>query len=111
MYGGRFHAPLGENMNVFKSPPEFQEALLSRREASLKLVDKFALLSEIAVESGGSSSFKWPKNSDGWLEPKVLQMVVGFNMQLAHPTGCGFKLCIDGKFALKSCYNAWACCC
>ena len=91
-----------QNMNVFKNPPEFQEALLSRREASLKLVDKFALLSETALESGGSSSFEWPKNSDGWLEPKVLQMVVGFNMQLAYPTGCGFKLCIDGKFPLKS---------
>ena len=46
---------------------------------------------------GVSVSFEWPKGSSVWHQPKVLQMMVAFDLFSSCPTGCGFKLCIKGR--------------
>ena len=70
------------------------------REHSLRLVKHFVSLASVAVESGGSVSFEWPKSCSGWYQSSVLDMITRFELQLCYPTGCGFRLCIDGKYPL-----------
>ena len=42
------------------------------REHSLRLVKHFVSLASVAVESGGSVSFEWPKSCSGWYQSSVL---------------------------------------
>ena len=90
-----------QHLNLAKQGEEFRACVEKAREESLVLVEHFTRLAEVAVCSGGSASFEWPKYCAGWVQQPVLDMISQFDMKMSHPTGCGFRLCIDGKWPLK----------
>ena len=90
-----------QNLNLHIQGERFQGYLQDERGKSLELVRRFHHLSKLAVQSGGSTSFEWPKNCQGWREPTVLNYVMDFNLFASYPTGCGFDLTIKGKKPLK----------
>ena len=90
-----------QHLNLHKGGPEFAELLRKAREQSLVLVKHFVRLARVAASSGGSVTFEWPRSCSGWKQKEVLQMVTEFDMKFSFPTGCGFRLVIDGKRPLK----------
>ena len=74
----------------------FQEGLGERRQESQVLVDNFASLTDVALESRGSSSFEWPRWCAGWTEVEELQdMITRHNMFSTYPCECAFGLNIQ----------------
>ena len=90
-----------QNLNLVAQGEQYQDYFQSQRQRSLKMVELFDRLSDVAMISGGSSSFECPKNSPGWKEDMVLNMISRLNMHAGYPTGCGFDLTIDGRKPLK----------
>ena len=81
---------------------EFKKNLQNRREESRVLVDNFSSLADLAVRSGGSATFEWPRFCTGWVEVEELShMVTKYNMFSTYPCGCGFNLAIKGLKPLK----------
>ena len=81
---------------------EFNEDLQNRREESRELVSNFSGLADLAIESGGSASFEWPRFCTGWVEVEELNdMLTKHNMFATYPCGCGFNLTIKGLKPLK----------
>ena len=79
----------------------YPEDLQCGQKQSLKWIERFMVPARIALLSGGSALFKWPKDSPGWRETVVLSMIEEFDMYVSFPTGCGFGLEIDGKRPLR----------
>ena len=80
----------------------FQDDLVNRRQESKLLVSNFSSLTDVALESGGSSTFEWPRWCSGWNEVEELQdMITKHSMISAYPCGCAFDLTIHGKKPLK----------
>ena len=90
-----------QNLNLAVQGEPYQDYLQDQRRKSLDMVVKFDHLSEVAILSGGTSSFEWPKECRGWKESEVLSMISRFSMFACYPTGCGFDLTIQGKKPLK----------
>ena len=59
------YSPL-QRLNVATQGPDYLKVLDHKREETDLLVDRFTQLASIAVESGGTVSFEWPKSSLGW---------------------------------------------
>ena len=94
------YSPL-QNLNLAVQGHEYERILAEKRVDTETLVDHFCQLSEVALESGGSSSFEWPLCNSGWKQDQIIQMIVHFNMYSCYPLGCGMGLEIDGKHPLK----------
>lgn len=78
--------------------PGYEEKLLAKRAESLELVRKFRSLAELVCFSrGGSSSFAWSKDSEGWDEPEVQDCIDSLGMKGVQFDGCVFDLAFDGK--------------
>lgn len=78
--------------------PGYEEKLLAKRAESLELVRKFRSLAELVCFSrGGSSSFAWSKDSEGWDEPEVQDCIDSLGMKGVQFDGCVFDLEFDGK--------------
>ena len=93
---------LWQNLNLHCLDETFKTNLMERRDESRILVDNFSALTDVALESGGSSSFEWPRYCSGWTEVQELSnMIAKHDMYSTYPTGCGFGLCINGKYPLK----------
>ena len=93
---------LWQNLNLHCLDETFRTNLMERRDESRILVDNFSALTDVALESGGSSSFEWPRYCSGWTEVQELSnMIAKHDMYSTYPTGCGFGLCINGKYPLK----------
>ena len=91
-----------QHLNLHVKDGEFAEDLEQRREEFKVLVSNFHSLSEIAIDSGGSSSFEWPRWCSGWEEVDELTlMITKFSMFSTYPCGCAFDLTIKGKKPLK----------
>ena len=88
-------------MNVATQGPDYLKVLDHKRGETDLLVDCFTQLASVAIESGGTVSFEWPKSSLGWATDPITQMIVQFQMHSSYPTGCGMGLEIDGKKPLK----------
>ena len=69
-----------QNLNLAVHGEMFQDYLQDERKKSISLVGKFHHLSHLAVLSGGSTSFEWPKDCSGWKEPAVLKYIADFNL-------------------------------
>lgn len=90
-----------QNLNLAVHGEKYQDYLQNERKKSISLVGKFHHLSHLAVLSGGSTSFEWPKGCSGWKEPVMLKYIADFILYASYPTGCGFDLTIKGKKPLK----------
>jgi len=55
-----------------KIVPNFEERLKEMRDESLKLVDN---VKELVEDTKCESYFEWPKNNDGWKNPKVEELL------------------------------------
>lgn len=100
---GQFHVDHFhlQNLNLAVQGEQYQDYLQDRRRQSLDMVVEFDHLSEVAILSGGTSSFEWPQECQGWKESEILSMISRFNMFSCYPTGCGFDLTIQGKTPRK----------
>ena len=59
-------------------------------------------MTEVALESGGSSSFEWPRWCSGWEKVEELtDMIAKHDMYSVFPCGCAFGLTIKGLKPLK----------
>ena len=86
-----------QHMAIHNHGEEYQKKLLARREKSLKLVERFhELAATVEMSRGGSSSFEWSKDSEGWQEPVVKSCVDSLGMKSVQFDGA-FNLEIDGK--------------
>ena len=94
------YSPL-QNLNLAVQGVEYEQALAGKRAETEILVDHFCQLSEVALESRGSSSFEWPLRNGGWKQEQITEMIIHFNMYSCYPSGCGMGLEIDGKYPLK----------
>ncbi len=54
-----------QRLNIATRGPDYLKVLDHTREETDLLVDRFTQLASIAVESGGTVSFEWPKSSPG----------------------------------------------
>lgn len=91
-----------QNLNDVVLSEAFTKNLSERRDESKHMMGNFADLTDLAVESGGSSSFEWPRYCSGWDEIEALSdMIVRYDMFSAFPCGCSFTLEIKGKFPKK----------
>ena len=82
--------------------PEYHIKLEKERGMSLLQVHRYKDLAEVAACSrGGSNNFEWPKGSQGWKEPTLIQMIECLGMESVDIDGCAFDLEIDGKRPLK----------
>ena len=62
------------------------------------LLQRFRSLSSIAIDSGGSSSFEWPKGYQGWRDPEITSMISELEMYASFPVGCGLEVaCAERK--------------
>ena len=76
----------------------YRQKLEQRRAESLGLVRKFHQLGEmVELSRGGSSTFEWSKDSEGWDAQEVLDCIEGLGMKPVQFDGCAFGLEIDGK--------------
>eukprot|EP00435_Cladocopium_sp_Y103_P071759 s497_g38.t1 len=76
----------------------YAEKLKEKRRRSLNLVSKFHELAQlVGLSRGGSVSFKWSKDSEGWEEPEVQACMSSLGMKTVQFDGCSFDLEIDGK--------------
>ena len=90
--------PSWQNLNAATLDEEFRQSLQERRDQSRKMVSSFSELTDLAVESGGSSSFEWPRYCSGWVEvDELVDMIVRHNMFSSLPCGCSFSSEIKGK--------------
>ena len=91
-----------QSLNLFRLGDAFAGNLELQTKEPLVLVDHFLQAADLAILSGGSASFEWPRFCSGWAAARNLQdFIVKHNMYSAFPTGCGFNLCIDGRRPLK----------
>ena len=91
-----------QHLNRHVLGKEFDEDLQTRREESKMLVENFSFLADVAIESGGSATFEWPRYCSGWVEVEELSdMMTKHNMVSTYPSGCGFNLTIKGLKPLK----------
>ena len=66
------------------------------------MISNFHSLTKISLETGGSSSFEWPRWCTGWAEVEELQdMISHYNMFSTYPCGCAFDLTVQGLKPLK----------
>ena len=87
-----------QRMAIHKFGKEYEEKLLQRRLKSLNMVEKFHELAEVVqLSKGGSSSFEWSKDAEGWQEPVVQSCMNSLGMKSVQFDGCAFDLELDGK--------------
>ena len=73
----------------------YAEKLKLKQRQSLDLFGELAQL--VGLSRGGSSSFEWSKDSEGWDEPEVQECMQSLGMKEVQFDGCAFDLTIDGK--------------
>ena len=88
-------------MELHEGSEEFTQRIKQMREEFLKLADHFVALAEVGINSEGSATLEWPTGCPRWRQQKVMSMIVKFDMTLTFPTGCGFRLKLEGKKPLK----------
>ena len=77
---------------------EYESKRLERRQGSLNMVKKLHELAEVVqLSRGGSSSFEWSKDSEGWQERVVQSCMDSLGMKSVQFDGCAFDLELDGK--------------
>ena len=82
--------------------PEYHIKLEEERGMSLLQVHRYKDLADVvSCSRGGSNNFEWPKGSQGWKEPTLIQMIECLGMESVDIDGCAFDLEIDGKRPLK----------
>ena len=87
-----------QRMAVHKYGIEYEEKLAARRERSLEMVRRFRQVAELVeLSRGGSSSFEWSKDSEGWEQQEVKECIQALGMQSVRFDGCAFDLEINGK--------------
>ena len=89
-----------QELNLAKQGEKYQGNLQIEGGKSLELANRFIRLTEIAIVTGGTSSFQGPKSFRGWREDSVLKMVSRFNMFASYPTGREFGLKTVDKIPL-----------
>ena len=80
-----------QNLNLAMLSLEFKQKLEARRLESKEMVKNFSSLTDLAVESGGSSSFEWPRYCSGWELEELTSMIVKHSMYTSLPCGCDFS--------------------
>ena len=71
------YSPL-QQVNLAVQGTEYEQVLAKKRADTEILVDHFCQLSEVAVESGGSSSFEWPSSNWGPKQEQITEMIIHF---------------------------------
>lgn len=90
--------PSWQNLLSMDLPERFKQEFSEQKNESKIMVENFAALTDLAVESGGSSSCEWPRYCSGRDEIEALStMIVKHNMFSSCPCGCSFSLEIKGK--------------
>ena len=91
-----------QRMAIHRYGEVYAQDLLEARQHSLGLVEKYKEVADIVLCSRrGSASFEWSRDSEGWKEEVVQQMIHALNMQLVNVDGCAFHLVIDGRRPLR----------
>ena len=94
--------PSWQNMNVHGLDVTRRSDLERKRQECGVIVRNFSDLTDVAIDSGGSSSFEWPRYCSGWVEVQELtDMIVKHSMFSAFPCGCAFDLVVEGRRPLK----------
>lgn len=111
-FGVRFHVPRGVHGSISIFMPKTGSLLRTWNGGGKNLrcwlvIFTFTLslsLTKIAIDSGGSSSFEWPRWCSGWEEVDGLTlMITKFSMFSTYPCGCAFNLTIKEKKP----FNPW----
>ena len=92
-----------QHLNKHCLNEDFEENLEARQDESRVLVTNSSSLTEVALESGCSSSFEGPRWCSGWQKVEELtDMIAKHDMYPVYPCGCAFDLTIKGLRPLKS---------
>ena len=87
-----------QRMAIHKYGKEYEEKLAARRQRSLEMVRRFHQVAKLVeLSRGGSSSFEWSKDSEGWEEQTVKETTQSLGMKSVQFDGCAFDLEVDGK--------------
>jgi hypothetical protein len=86
-------------MAVHKYGEKYAEKLEIARDESRLMVERFAEAGQLVqLSRGGSQTFEWSKDSTGWDEPVVQQMLDMLDLKPVNVDGCAFGLEINGKY-------------
>ena len=81
-----------QNMSLARYGKGYKKKLEQKRKKSMKLLNNFIRCAEKTLELGGHVSFEWPKQSEGWKIPKLLEFIKKHNLFVAEPEGCALGL-------------------
>jgi hypothetical protein len=84
-----------------KTVPNFEERLKEMRDESLILVDN---VKEVIESTKCESYFEWPKNNDGWKNPKVEELLKSMPRSTEFD-GCAYGLKNSEGKAMKKTWN------
>ena len=88
-----------QNMAIHKHGEHYREQLERDRDVSRSMIMKFTEIGQLVKCSrGGSVTIEWSKDSSGWTEPVVVQMIEFLELLPVEVHGCAFGLEIQGKF-------------
>jgi hypothetical protein len=88
-----------QTMAVHKYGEKYAEKLEIARDESRLMVERFAEAGQLVqLSRGGSQTFEWSKDSTGWDEPVVQQMLDMLDLKPVNVDGCAFGLEINGKY-------------
>ena len=87
-----------QNMALAKYGEPYRIKLEKKRELSRQYVIKFKQAADVVKMSrGGSVTFGWSKDSSGWKDPVVEQIMEALELTGVRVDGCSFNLQIHGK--------------
>ena len=87
-----------QRMAIAKYGSSYKRKLQKRRAESLEMVKRFRDVAEmVKLSRGGSVTFEWSRDSEGWDQPLVKDTMVALDLQPVRIDGCAFGLAINGK--------------
>ena len=81
-----------QRLNKKQYGKKFEKKLAKQRKHSRKILANFIRCAEAIIKGGGHVAFEWPKDSEGWNLPELLQFCKRHDLYVAEPQGCAFGL-------------------
>ena len=77
-----------QRLNLRKGGPATKARIERQRAKSLQHVKTFTRLARCTLAKGGSVTFEWPRECDGWRQPEVIEMIRVLDLHPVDVDGC-----------------------
>lgn len=87
-----------QRMAIAKHGDSYRDKLEQRRDQSRAMVRRFHDAAQLVkLSRGGTVTFEWSRDSEGWLDPTVVETMNALDLKSVRVDGCAFNLQVAGK--------------